>query len=358
MAKSKKSAPVVVVPADAVPAAPTATPAPAPAENTTAPAPIPVKAIPPAVAIAPKREAVAPPAVGLSPKASALTLEFCATVGVVLNAVVLRCAEWGRMVGAILDAERGEANEWGRNQFDATIRKVGEAYAARYPDSVGDARPADWWKLAEFLAWTTKLGIVGAESMAYRTIVNVLFPAAFEMVKDQNASVIRDGWADWLKAIVPMIVNGDVNHETAVASVAAQRTALHALDAKKYPMPKATGAKARKVTKGSGRKNPKATPPAPTPAPTPAPVANRTTPPAPTPTPVPAPAPTPSQQAGAAALNIESFAKGLDAKAALALGVALAGVAKDDAILSIYKAIAPRVKAIRDSKAAPIAVGA
>jgi hypothetical protein len=323
-----------------------------PAENNATPSNVnpaaPAKA-PAPVKVADAKASATLPEIPLSAKAQTLTVAFCATIATVLNMATERLAEWGKLVADIVATERETARDFGDKAFDSVMSAIADAYVARHPDTDTTPRVADWWKVAEFLRHCVALGIPGAERVSYKRIVNILFPATIEMVKKQATSTVREGWADWLKTVVPMLADGTMNTETLVASVDAQRGGLNAMDAKRFPMPKVTGAKALKKKTGAGRKagKKKATPAPAAPAATnpPAAPSNPSNPPA-------TPPAAPVNPVAVAMANLESFVKGLDATQYNALGVALATHATNDGIKRVYKAIGPRVRAITDAEKA------
>lgn len=322
-------------------------PAPTPPVDTPAPsnppAPLPCEI----VADAPEAEKLKAPDYNMTAKAFTIALRFCKTVGAAFIVATERAAEWGKIAESCLATEYGNSKDWKPTRFDSVMSDLGRLYLDVNPDSAA-IRPANLWKAHRFLEHCKALGIVGAESIAYRTIVNALFPAAFTMVKEQATSTVRDGWADWLKTVVPLIVAGKLTYESVTASVEAQRAALHAFDSKKYAKPPvkktSTPTPAPSTPAPSGSLTP-ANNASPTPAPTPANNAN--------PTPAPSTsAPTATQTASAATLNLESFAKSLNAVVASALGDAIASQADDSTVMSLYRTLSPRLKMIRDKQAA------
>jgi hypothetical protein len=281
----------------------------------------------------------------LTPKAHALCVAFIAFIGDALNVGTERMATWGERIRDIVMAEMNATEGWDSKSFDSTMTNIATEFSRANPDAL-PLRAADAWKVAEFRRHATTLGIPDVERISAKRITNYLFPAGFVMAKPEATSTVRDGWADWLKHVVPIVARGEMNDETLNASVDLQRAALNASDPKRYPVKPATGAKSRKDATGSGRKTPKAPPVKPAPKvppvkPAPAPIAP---PVAPTPPPVAPVAPV------APSVNIPdvaTFANGLTLASATTLGNLLLTHPSDDVVKAIYKAIAPRLKMIQ-----------
>jgi hypothetical protein len=245
---------------------------------------------PPCVVVSPPVADSAKPDPLLTPKAHALCVAFIAFIGDALNVATERMATWGERIRDIVMAEMNATEGWDSKSFDSTMTNIATEFSRANPDAL-PLRAADAWKVAEFRRHATTLGIPDVDRISAKRITNYLFPAGFVMAKPEATSTVRDGWADWLKHVVPIVARGEMNDETLNASVDLQRAALNASDPKRYPVKPATGAKSRKDATGSGRKTPKAPPVKPAPKappvkPAPAPIAP---PVAPTPPPPPSP---------------------------------------------------------------------
>ena len=203
------------------------------ADNATTPAPLPCVVVPNIQAPAPYTPKLTAPSVV---KAEAYVID----VARILNVANADILGWGRFIQDIMMTERENSTRFGADEFDATIRELGALYTDRFPHSEATPRVQNHWDYAEFMDVCTTLGIIGAERIAYGRVVNRLHPATCDRVKDSATTIVKDGWADWLRAIGPVIIRTDnpLSDDTIIASIDAQRVALNALDPKKYPLPR------------------------------------------------------------------------------------------------------------------------
>jgi hypothetical protein len=282
----------------------------------------------------------------------------------------------GESIGDVLLTAKGHSDDWTDKAFDGIIGKWNKAFVHENPFTTTSPDAVRYWQVSACIKAATPLGIPDLERIATKRWM-LLFGPAFEFDKTAISASVRMGWADWLKAALPLNVTGpdSMSSATLADSIAMQVKALHDSDPATYPAPK---------VKASKKKNAKADPAKPANVPIvddesddddePAePIAARKVPAPGKPATVPADenrfsdsevSPRPVDAIDAIAAedkspsvfgNLVSIIRGGDAKTrknmAWAFGKAIAQSEDDDAIMALYDAVKVQVKRIREAKA-------